>query len=447
MTALPVEWVLLAYYGPSAHRATYGRLGGTTYTKDYIQLSRKTDFTNALANLFPPPDEDAGSVSITYRWPQGTAPGAIVFQSADRPHLKWETSQGAPLAWKMTPEPNEGTAETIPGNPNHLDTDAAEGELELLQHSGAGQPYLLAIKLRGQPAALHVRAYLEDPTDRYSWANLDLTPPEIQALAQQTSQSSALAWSNFQSGGTEPSAAVSAALSELSASTNIEATIDSFDIDTGQALTAYLQDPAYGLFFDPDKNHDGWLQPTPLNNSIRGVLDELLEHLRAKFPTTSQSDAVAESLEVSPDDVAAFAKKIENGDYEVLDTYASTKTRGSAQRAFSKKIRENYSNQCAITGISTTEFLVAAHIVPWSQDQKIRLDPSNGICLSLLMDQAFESGYILIEDDLTIAVDWEKVGKDDSLRSQLEACDGGKLSLPKQHPPKPDYLRRRRELN
>ena len=37
MAALPIEWVLIIFYGPSAHRATYGRLGNTKYTKDYIQ--------------------------------------------------------------------------------------------------------------------------------------------------------------------------------------------------------------------------------------------------------------------------------------------------------------------------------------------------------------------------------------------------------------------------
>lgn len=53
MAAQPVEWVLVIYYGPSAHRATYGRLGNTKYTKDYIQLSKKTDFLDAVRRLFP----------------------------------------------------------------------------------------------------------------------------------------------------------------------------------------------------------------------------------------------------------------------------------------------------------------------------------------------------------------------------------------------------------
>ena len=42
MAANAVEWVLVVFYGPEAHRAAYGRqVQSNRYTKDYIQLSRK----------------------------------------------------------------------------------------------------------------------------------------------------------------------------------------------------------------------------------------------------------------------------------------------------------------------------------------------------------------------------------------------------------------------
>ena len=94
----------------------------------------------------------------------------------------------------------------------------------------------------------------------------------------------------------------------------------------------------------------------------------------------------------------------------------------------------------------TKDFLVASHIVPWSEDQSIRLDPSNGICLSLLVDRAFEKGYLQIEDDLTIRIDWGRVGDDQALRSQLEPYNGQKLSAPTKGAPRPEYLQRRRAL-
>lgn len=53
MAALPVEWVLVIHYGSSTHRATYGHsVRNPKYSKDYIQLSRKSEFIDALTSLF-----------------------------------------------------------------------------------------------------------------------------------------------------------------------------------------------------------------------------------------------------------------------------------------------------------------------------------------------------------------------------------------------------------
>lgn len=446
MTALPVEWVLVIYYGPSAHRATYGRFGNGGYTKDYIQLSRKSDFIDAVTALFPTATSGAGSVPLTYRWPTGLAPGAFVFRSADRPHLKWETSLGAPQVWKMSLDPSDATAETIPGNPSRTNSAAAETEFELLQNSNVGQPYLLAIKLRDEPGTLHLRAYLENPNEEHAWASAELTPNSIQALIAKASQQSALAWSNIQSGGIAPSGKINDALSKLSASDNFASTIDELDHDTGRELANYLLNPAYGLFFDPTKNHDAWLQPYPLSEQVAENVAEISELLKALFPVIPQSDAVAETFEVSAEEVDAFREQIENENYEVADSHATVKTRGSAQRAFAEAVKTNYEFQCAITGIKNKDFLVAAHIVPWSIDQSIRLDPSNGICLSLIVDRAFEKGQLLIHDDLTIRIDWDQLGDDQALRNQLEPYEGQTLKMPKEAAPKPEYLQRRREL-
>lgn len=446
MTALPVEWVLVIYYGPSAHRATYGRLDGrdTKYTKDYIQLSRKSDFISAVTSLFPVASSGAGSVPLTYKWPLGTTPGKLIFHSADRPHLAWEMRLGAPKAWKMSLAPSEVTAETIPGNPTHLNSTAKEEERALLASRGAGQPYLMAIKLRDEPGTLHLRAYLANPSENYTWANVQLVPQDIQSLVAKTSQRSALAWSFIQSGGTAPSAKVNDAVSRLIASENSASVIDALDTDTGRALTTYLQQPAYGLFFDPTRNHDAWLQPVPLSEEVAASVPDLLELLKARFPETPQGDAVAETFEVSAEEVDAFREQIKHKNYEVPDSHATVKTRGSAQRVFAEAVKSNYGFRCAITGIDTKDFLVAAHIVPWSEDQSIRLDPSNGICLSLLVDRAFENGCLLIEDDLTIRVNSNQIGDDLALRSQFEPYDGQKLSIPVEGAPNPEYLQRRR---
>lgn len=446
MVAQPVEWVLVIFYGTSAHRATYGRLGGTKYTKDYIQLSKKTAFLDAVTHLFPVAVSDAESVPLTYQWPTGTTPGALVFNSADRPHLKWETSLGAPKAWRMSLSSSEATAETIPGNPSHLDFASAEKELALFASRGAGQPYLLAIKLRDEPRTLHLRAYLKNPTKTYAWANLTLVPEEIQTLAARTSQKSALAWSLFSSGGTAPGAKVEEALSQLIASVDRAVAINALDMNTGRELTSYLRSPGHGLFFDPTRNHDAWLQHAALPTQVVAFVDGFLPALEARFPAIPQGDLVAEMLETDPDEVEAFHEQIEQKSYEVADSTATVKTRGSAQKAFAGVVKANYEYRCAITGVVAKDFLVASHIVPWSEDQSIRLDPSNGICLSLFVDRAFEKGYLQIEDDLTIRVDWGRIGEDHALGNQLGPYDGQKLSAPTKGSPQPEYLQRRRSL-
>lgn len=447
MAVQPVEWVLAVYYGPEAHRATYGRqVKSNRYTKDYIQLSRREAFLDGVTKLFSAEAGVSTSVPLTYRWPSGNALGAFVFKSADRPHLKWETSSGAPQVWKMTPHPSDAVSETMPGDPLQLDFVDAEKEFELLASRGAGQPYLMAVKLRDEARTLHLRVYLEKPSQTYSWADLANVPLEIQNLAANTSQRSAIAWSFFQSAGAPPNSLVESAMSRLVASNDRNAVLDSLDVQTGRALASYLRSPGHGLFFDPAKNHDAWLEASPLSAQVASYLDDLMEKLEMRFPSLPQGDAAAETLEADPEEVAAFTKKIDQKSFEVADATSTVKTRGSAQRAFAGAVKANYGYRCAITGISTRDFLVAAHIVPWSEDQSIRLDPSNGICLSLLVDRAFENGHLLIEDDLTIRIDWEKVGGDEALRTQLAPYEGKQIGAPAEGAPAPTFLRRRRAL-
>jgi hypothetical protein len=301
----------------------------------------------------------------------------------------------------MSRTPSDATVETIPGNPMHSNLDAAEREWVTLGARGAGQPYLMAIKLYDEPTTLHLRAYLSSPRAEYAWADLRIAPPPIQERAARTSQSRALAWMTF----------------------------------------AREDD---GLFFDPTQNHNAWMPPTPFAEKLAKKASG--NKVGAQFSATAQGDAAAEDGESDSREVEAFRKQIEKKDYSVPDATVTMKTRGSAQGAFAKAVKSNYQNRCAITGIRTRDFLVASHIVPWSEDQSIRLDPSNGICLSVLMDRAFEKGHLLVGDDLSIRIDWLKVGSDVVLKRHLEPYDGQKLTQPRKGTPRPEYLKRRRAL-
>ena len=394
-----VEWVLVVNYGKSAHRATYGRLPGQTYTKDYIQLSRKEDFISDLEAAFPEISGGKESIAIEFRWPSGSAMGKLFRRSADRPHLAWETNS-APPPWKMSLHPSELTVETILGDPEHTTAAAADEELAKLDASGFGQPFLVAVKLRNETKKVHLRVHIDTPSDDFEWASLDMAPQPIQDLAARTSQNSALAWKLFSSNEIE-------------------------DV----------------LHFDPSRKTDPW------NAEATDAADrEVIWPAHPPPASAIDSDASAEVSPLSNEEVSAFEESLKIGSYAVADSSATVKTRGSAQRVFANAVKRNYGHRCALTGINTREFLIASHIVPWSVDETIRLDPSNGICLSVLADRAFEIGCLIIADDSTVTVNWEKVGEDHKLKETLQKFDGTKLAAPTSHPPKIEYLQRRREL-
>ncbi|MFD1428914.1 HNH endonuclease [Lacticaseibacillus mingshuiensis] len=75
----------------------------------------------------------------------------------------------------------------------------------------------------------------------------------------------------------------------------------------------------------------------------------------------------------------------------------SLETQRIGQGVLAEIVKSNYTFHCAITGISTRNFLVASHIIPWAKDPTRRLDPTNVICLSSLMDRAFDQGFITFD--------------------------------------------------
>ncbi len=74
------------------------------------------------------------------------------------------------------------------------------------------------------------------------------------------------------------------------------------------------------------------------------------------------------------------------------------------QSFFRKSILAAYNNTCCITGINQVELLITGHIIPWSVDEKNRLNPRNGIAINALHDKAFENGYLTILPNFTIKI-------------------------------------------
>lgn len=129
----------------------------------------------------------------------------------------------------------------------------------------------------------------------------------------------------------------------------------------------------------------------------------------------------------------------DNLNYRVEDKRANVKIRGKDQRDFSLQVKLNYQYRCAISGITSKEFLIASHIIPWALDWDNRKNPFNSICLSSLLDAAFDKGYITIDQQYRVVIS-NKAKEDKALFNYLKQYEGKKLEVPKQYLPKQDFL-------
>jgi putative restriction endonuclease len=89
------------------------------------------------------------------------------------------------------------------------------------------------------------------------------------------------------------------------------------------------------------------------------------------------------------------------------------------QAFFRDAVLSSYESTCCITGLAVPECLIASHIVPWSEDEKSRTDPANGLCLSATFDRLFDAGLMTITSDLTILFSSQIVRSQNSVTQDL----------------------------
>lgn len=73
---------------------------------------------------------------------------------------------------------------------------------------------------------------------------------------------------------------------------------------------------------------------------------------------------------------------------------------------FAENVKKNYGNHCCFPNcdVSDNNFLIASHIARWADNERKRGETSNGLCLCLIHDKAFEKGYFSLDDDLNICI-------------------------------------------
>jgi len=128
--------------------------------------------------------------------------------------------------------------------------------------------------------------------------------------------------------------------------------------------------------------------------------------------------------------------------------YSSNKLSNSFRRVghgkFEKDVKDNFNYKCALCEIKESTFLVASHITSWADDVHNRLNPSNGICLCVFHDKAFDKGYIGFDDNFKVVLH-NKINQTGELFSLLKRIEGLEISKTKNHKISRDLLKKHRE--
>lgn len=89
------------------------------------------------------------------------------------------------------------------------------------------------------------------------------------------------------------------------------------------------------------------------------------------------------------------------------------------QQGFARNVKSNYQQRCAFPGCAVDDprFLIGSHIARWADAENLRGETSNGLCLCVLHDKAFELGAFTISPDHKIEINPKVISK--SWLSQL----------------------------
>ena len=123
----------------------------------------------------------------------------------------------------------------------------------------------------------------------------------------------------------------------------------------------------------------------------------------------------------------------------------TSKTR-RLQTFFRNAVLSSYENRCALTGIAVPQLLIASHIIPWSENENHRADPTNGLCLNALHDKAFDRHLITFDKDCRLVVSsfLKKGDIPEFQATNFAKLEGAALTLPHRFAPDPRALEEHR---
>ena len=128
----------------------------------------------------------------------------------------------------------------------------------------------------------------------------------------------------------------------------------------------------------------------------------------------------------------------------VTETWAEVKVR-RYQRYFRDTVMTMYGGRCLVSGLHSDPLIEVAHIVPWRDNQALRLVPANALTLNVLAHRAYDANLLGIDPDMVIHVSPELLealnGADEHLRTHFLEANGQKLYIEQEESrPAAEYL-------
>lgn len=193
---------------------------------------------------------------------------------------------------------------------------------------------------------------------------------------------------------------------------------------------------------DPSITETGRSGLKGASNADRAMWDEMQsDWLAFSIKMNDAANAINNNVAVLTD----FESCEDTDDYTGVTKTVQVNVR-VGQRFFRKAVLSAYREKCCITGLSDPRLLIASHIIPWKADDKNRLNPSNGLCLSALHDKAFDIGLISLNSDFRVIVSPSiQIYNDDFLRRSILHYAGHAVAQPDKFRPQMDFISYHRE--
>lgn len=140
--------------------------------------------------------------------------------------------------------------------------------------------------------------------------------------------------------------------------------------------------------------------------------------------------------------IEEYIKEFDFDKYSIGKTKEATVKIRLKQNFFRQTILSAYNNSCCITNIKIQTLLIASHIIPWAENERLRLNPHNGLCLNSIHDKAFDKYLISVTPNYEIKISSQIYeGKyNDAIKDIFIKYHNQKIILPDRFVPNKDYL-------